>query len=219
MMKLIYTILFVAVFSTPKAWTKDIAVSQNEATEELTYDDLLSELKSHQSRFQKETHHPYDDLLIHAGLGLVSTVSSIEVQGSHKNWQQNGLELSVGADLFSKKWYTEGTFRNYGVESSGMTELSMKQLDFKIAFRDQLHNPLVYHLGAGLSTRSINYSDPFAKLSLSENSPAFLAFGGIGSELTPLVTIGLEVGARSPFVSSHLDRGSLELGLLLKLSI
>lgn len=210
-----YILMALLLIFTSMGWAK---VDPEADSQELTYEDLLGELKSRQSNMKKDAYHPYDDLLIHMGVGFVTTFSSLSVMGQSKSVQQSGLELSVGADLFSNQWYTEGTFRNYGVESNAREEISVKQLDFKIGFREQLQKPWAYHLGAGISTRSLKYSSVGNAINLEETSPAFLGFMGVEAQVSPFVSFGFEIGGRSPF-SSSLDRGSLEMGLILGLSI
>src|SRR5687768_11923564 len=98
----------------PLVWSNSPWEKDSTDTVELTYEDLLTELNSRRSKIEKNTYQPSDDLLIHAGLGFVSSFSTISVDGQTQSWQQNGLELSVGTDLASQQWYAEGTFRNYG---------------------------------------------------------------------------------------------------------
>lgn len=186
-------------------------------TEEVSYDDLLQQLRSHKSKYRKETVNSYDRLRIHTRMGLVSSFSSIAPLQKQQNWQQSGIQLSIGADLFSENWYTEGSFRNYGVSTKGREELSLRQLDFKIGYTDIIHSPWSFDFGAGLSTRTIEYR--LDSIKAEETSPAFLLYGGLRGQITPIVSMGFEVGGRSPFANSNIDRGSIEMGFLVGLSL
>lgn len=193
--------------------------SSDDETQELSYEDLLGRLKTHKSKIKKEQYHPYDDLFIHTSLGLVSSFSTFNWQNKSYSWQQNGINLGLGADLFSRLWYTEGVFRNYGVSSSSGQELTLRQLDFRIGYKDELQNPFKYHLGFGLSTRSLKITNIYTRASAEETTPAMLLYGRLMAQPNPNVSLGLDVTGRTPFVSSGVDRGSVEIGLLTVLSL
>lgn len=192
---------------------------RDDEAQEISYDSLLSQLQSRQKKIVKEQHSPYDDVFVHASLGLVSSYSTFNWQNKISSWQQNGINLGLGADLFSRYWYGEGIFRNYGISSSSGQELTLRQYDFRIGFKDEIQFPFKYHLGFGLSTRTLKMTDLYTQASAEENSPAMLLFGRLMAQPNPNVSIGLDFCGRTPFASSGVDRGSLEFGLVTVLSL
>lgn len=210
--------IFVALFLFPVyGWT---IVTPDPGSQDLTYDELLQEIQIHKSTLQS-THvpPPQENLQFHGGLGTITSYSTIKAFNQIKHFEQSGMQFSVGADLFSKQWFTEGTFRNYGSVIQSDEELYLKQLDLKVGYRSSWKYPWTSRLGAGLSTRSLKFTDLLRKKSQDETSPAFLLWGGITAQLSTAIGLGFEIGGRAPFVNSQLDQGSLELALNIDFSI
>ena len=125
--------------------------------QEVSYDDLVNELNSQKTRMQVKKTSSFDEVKINAGVGYVNSFSNISTQKQNFNRHTNGIQLSVGMDLFSPNWYSEGIFRNYGVTTSGSEELNLKDLDLRIGYRQNLEKIWDYTLSAGLSNRFLNF--------------------------------------------------------------
>jgi hypothetical protein len=194
--------------------------TQDLGAQDLSYDELLQEIQTHKSTLQNSSLPlPPENLQFHGGLGTITSYSTIKAFNQKKHFEQSGMQFSVGADLFSKQWFTEGTFRNYGSVIQSDEELFLKQLDLKVGYRSSWRYPWTSRVGGGLSTRSLKYTDLLRRKSQEETSPAFLLWGGITAQLSPAIGLGFEVGGRAPFVNSQLDQGSFELALNIDFSI
>ena len=213
-----------AIFCFYQPWTfaqSGPAASDRSDYQEVSYDDLVNELDARKSRIQvkSQNHSSFDDVKIHAGIGYVNSFSNISTQQQNLNRHTNGIQLSVGMDLFSKNWYSEGIFRNYGVTSSGSEELSLKDLDLRVGYRQNLERVWDYTLSAGLSNRFLNFSDPAKDISVNENTPSLVISTGVVGQVHKNLSLGAEVGARSALVSRTADKNSFDLILRLTTSL
>jgi hypothetical protein len=198
-------------------WT---LVPPETGSQDLSYDELLQEIQTHKTSLQSASiPPPTETLKFHGGLGTITSYSTVKAFNQVKHFEQSGMQFTVGADLNSKEWFTAGTFRNYGSVIQSDEELYLKQLDLKIGHISSWKYPWTFRTGAGLSTRSLKFSDLRRKKSQEETSPAFLLWGGLTAQLSPAIGLGFEVGGRAPFVNSQLDQGSLELALNIDFSI
>lgn len=183
-----------------------------EEYEEVSYDDLVHQINQRKSQIssRQESSANFEDLLIHAGFGLVTTATSISYQGNSNLKYQNGFELSMGIDLFSENWATEGVIRNFGQSTSGSEVRSLRELDLKILYRKLPTNKVGFRFGAGLGTRYFKLSDAANGANIDDTTPTALAFGGVDVYLSRNVSLGLETGLRSAMVSSTTDKNSID---------
>lgn len=210
-------VLVACLFSPIAGWT---IVTSDPGSQDLSYDELLQEIQTHKSTLQSTSVlPPPENLQFHGGLGTITSYSTIKAFNQMKHFEQSGMQFTVGADLFSKQWFTEGTFRNYGSVIQSDEELYLKQLDLKVGHRSSWKYPWTSRLGGGLSTRNLKFTDLLRRKSQEETSPAFLLWGGISAQLSQAIGLGFEIGGRAPFVNSQLDQGSVELALNIDFSI
>lgn len=188
------------------------AASDNVDYQEVSYDDLVSELSQQnakQSALMNRGNESHD-LKIHAGIGYATSFSSFRLNDSASQKFLSGIQLSLGIDLFSQNLYSEITFKNYGVDSKGNESLSVKQLDLKLGYQDRLASgPWGYRLGAGISNRFMKYSNPTR--SLNETIPALSINAGLDTYLNRALVLGLEFAGRTALTEQVYDRGSLDM--------
>ncbi len=191
--------------------SEDSHPQKREDYQEVSYDDLLNELTAKKTNLLSPTTSSFDETRIHAGIGYVNTFTNISTQQQNFNRYANGIQLSVGMDLFSQQWYSEGTFRNYGMTSTGAEEMTLKDIDLRVGYRQKLERIWDYTLSAGLSNRFLSFSDPNKSISVNENTPSLIVSTGFLAQLHKNISIGGEIGARSALVSKAADRNSFDL--------
>ena len=180
--------------------------------EEVSYEDLLHRISNKKTTLKKETSSPFDDVLIHAGLGYVMSFAQTSIQGENTSEHYAGLQLSLGINLFSPHWYSEAAWRNFGVHKKLTQESSLRELDFKLGYQNQLSPPWTYRLSTGLSTRFMHFSDLSRDLNVDSTTPALLGSFGLMAKMNEVISIGADISYRSPLVPSN-DRGSWDMGL------
>ncbi len=193
---------------------KGLAMNSEETSpdyEEVSYEDLLNRISNKKSYLKKESSSPFDEVLIHFGLAYVTSFSATSIPSNSLSNQLSGLQLSLGINLFSPHWYSEATWRNFGVHSRFSQEISLRELDFRIGFQEDLSAKWKYRLGTGLATRFMHYSDN-KSVNIDATTPALLINFGLFTPISDFVSLGAEVSGRSPLVSSS-DRGSWDLSL------
>jgi hypothetical protein len=142
-----------------------------------------------------------DELALRPSFGIVQAITQFDDEaGTRSTSKDNGFELSLGVDLFSKHWTAEGVFRNFSQR--------MRETDINLIYRGEASWQNFYKLGGGLSTRSIK--------GLSQSDfPAAQFILGAESYLHPQFYFGFQLSARFFMVPSHSDKFTLESGLQL----
>lgn len=187
-------------------------VRATEEVKEIGYDELVQQLNQKKSRVIKSSSDPFDQLKLHAGLGLLTSMNTVNTGGG-KDLQkyQNGFQLSLGIDLFSPVWVAEAAIRNFGQAKSGTETRSLREFDLKFMNKDYISSGTGYRLGAGLGTRYLKISD--GDLNIDESTPTALIFGGLDVYASKSVSIGFEGGFRTSMVNRNADKGGMDLSL------
>jgi hypothetical protein len=208
-----YPICLLATFSMLVCLGKPARA--NSDTEEIGYDELINRINTKRAAVTKSDTRSFDNLSIHAGFGLLSAMNDVKINNKDSYRYQNGFLLALGIDLFSENFYAEGELRNFGQTTSGSETRSLRELDLKLCFKNDLVNRTGFHLGAGLGTRYMKLSDPLAKRNIEDTTPSFLLSGGIDSYLNKNLSLGFEVSWKTAMITNTIDKNSLDLGIRL----
>jgi hypothetical protein len=180
--------------------------------EEVSYDDLVNQINKRKNSVIENANDPLDQLKIHAGLGLITSANNFNSgKGNDKVNYQNGFQLSLGIDLFSPNWAAESVLRNFGQARSGTESRSLREFDLKLLHRDLISSAAGYRLGAGIGNRFLKVEDESNGLSVNDNTPTALVFGGLEAFLKKNLSVGIEAGLRSSMVNSTADKSAMDL--------
>jgi hypothetical protein len=194
-------------------------VQADELVQEVTYEDLVQELSARQRPITKSVESPFDSVKLHAGLGLVNSFSTFRIREKNSSRYQNGMQLSVGVDLFSPNWMAEAAWRNFGLTRQGSEEHYLREMDLKLAFHDAIDSHWNFRVQGGLAHRSLRLTDPQNEYSIDENTPGVLASGGLILQMSPMTSLNFDLGGRVPVISNSVDKGSIDFALELKLTL
>lgn len=178
--------------------------------EEVTYDELLNELSTKKNKLVNDHVSPFDTVMIHAGLGYISSFANYRANNQNLNRYQNGLQLSLGIDLFSPNWYSEGVFRNYGVTSQGEESINLKEFDLKVGYKAPIAQMWSYSLASGLSNRFLTITDSSKSIDVNTTTPSLLLSAGVYINPNKNLALGLEGSAHSALVNRTVDRDSVD---------
>lgn len=187
--------------------------------QEVSYDDLVNELNAKKRTLVKKDRSDLEDVRLHAGIGYANSFTNIATQKQNFNRHAAGIQLSVGMDLFSPNWYSEGVFRNYGQNSSGSEEFSLREIDLKIGYTGKLESIWSYTLSSGLSNRFLKFSDAATGISVDETTPSLVISTGFMGQIHKNLSLGAEVGARSAVVNRTADKNSFDFAFRLTTSL
>lgn len=187
--------------------------------EEVSYDDLLNELSAKKRNIAKDQVSSFDEVRLHAGIGYVNGFTNISAASSNFNRHANGIQLSLGMDLFSPNWYTEGVFKNYGVTSSGSEEMTLRELDLKIGFTNKLESIWSYSISSGLSNRFLQFSDSAKNISVDDTTPSLIISTGVSAQIHRNLSIGAEVSGHTAMVNKTADKNSFDFAFRLSTSL
>lgn len=196
--------LFAVLFTLTISSTQVLAANQD--YEEVSYDQLLDQLSQKKKQVYHNANDPFDSIMIHAGFGLIGGVNNI----SDGYKYQNGFQLSVGIDLFSPLWATEGVIRNFGTAKSGTESRTIKEFDLKVLHKQKISGQIGYRVGGGLGTRYLKINDDANGVYINDSTPTMLLFGGIDGYVSKNFSLGLELGARNAMVSNTADKNSMD---------
>ena len=184
-------------------------------SEEISYDDLINRISQKRSAIAHESSNSFDSLFIHAGFGLLTSVTNVKMNGTDSYRYQNGFLLSLGIDLFSQNLYAEGSLQNYGQTTSGTETRSLREFDLRLCYRDEIANRTAFHLGSGLATRIFKLSDPSSNRRFEQTTPSLVLIGGVDSYLNKNVSVGFEAAWQTALTTNTFDKNSIDLGVRL----
>lgn len=200
-------------FHTPHARAAE------EGVEELSYQDLVDQLKAKRKKIiAPQRSNQLDEINLHASIAMASSFNNYRVGERSLSRGMNGFQIGLGIDLFTPQWMAELALRNFGTRESGTESHALREVDLKVMHRQSLGQKLGFRAGTGLSTRYIRFTDPVHGINLSEESPNLILSGGLDSLLTDRVNIGAELSIRTALVDQSLDRNSADLMVRLETS-
>lgn len=211
--------LFFVLFVASLTVNPTSAQASDEGYEEVGYDQLVNEISRSHRRATPEKPDAFDQVKIHAGFGQINSFSTFNVNGKSATRYENGLQISMGVDLFSDKWLGEAAFRNFGMTTSGSETHYLKELDLKLAYHDALNGPWQYRLQGGLSHRYLEFKDSAKNFETKETTPGILAGAGLILQMNKVLSLGFDVTGRSSVLGQSTDRSSLDFGAELKVSL
>ncbi|HPI41342.1 MAG TPA: hypothetical protein PLJ21_11100 [Pseudobdellovibrionaceae bacterium] len=196
------------------------SVFSEDSYQEVTYEDLLKEISGQKKQVMKQTSiSPLDDVKIHMGLGMMSSITHFNLQSHHYERFQNGMSVSLGIDLFSEQWFAESVFKNYGLTTQGVENLTLRELDLILGFKKNMNNNIGYFVKSGLSNRYLNFSDLTKNITHDENSPHLLLSTGFNIYLTPHMGLSFDISGQSALVQSTSLKNAVEFAFRLNTSL
>ncbi|MCK6599473.1 MAG: hypothetical protein L6Q37_13995 [Bdellovibrionaceae bacterium] len=186
-----------------------------EETYELTYDQLLERIKNKQKKIVQTTAPTaWDQINIYPSFAFIQTMTQVQ-NTSHSSYFQKGLQIGIGMELFSSNWFSETAYRNFGITKNQADELYLKELDFKVGYKNLLGNALEFRLSSGVSTRNFRLSNEETGFHFESKNPALLLSCGIFSNThqSPLL-LGLEANVRNVLIANEIDKGSFGLNFI-----
>lgn len=187
--------------------------------EEVSYDDLLNELSAKKNSLAKKQNSSFDDVRLHAGIGYANSFTNISAQKQNFNRHASGIQLSLGMDLFSPNWYSEGVFRNYGLTSSGNEELTLREFDLKLGYTNTLESIWKYSISSGLSNRFLKFKDSTKDIDVDSTTPSLVVSTGFFAQVHRNLSLGAEVSARTAMVNDTSDKNSFDFAFRLNTSL
>ncbi len=209
--------LFIISFSfTAKA----DALYAEDSYQEVTYEDLLKEISGQKKQVLRQTSiSPLDDVKIHMGLGMMSSITHFSLQAQHYERFQNGMSIALGIDLFSDQWFAESIFKNYGLTTQGFENLTLRELDLLLGYKRNIDSNIGYFVKSGLSNRYLNFSNLTKNISHDENSPHLILSTGLNLNLTPHMGLSFDISGQSALVQSTSLKNAVEFAFRLNTSL
>lgn len=185
------------------------SLSASEDYEEISYDQLLDRLSKKRTTIMSSNDSTFDSIKLHAGFGLLTSVASIQTSGSDVK-MQNGFDLTLGIDLFSPNWTSEFAIRNFGTTENGSESRSLREFALKTFYRKGVNQKIAWKIGGGFGSRTLRVTDAPRNVYINETTPSLIGFGGIETFLSPKLSLGFELGARTALSSRAADQGSID---------
>lgn len=195
------------------------AKDSNSDYEEVSYDDLVNELKQRKQKLTRIENSSFDEVRLHAGIGYTNSFTNISANNQNYNRHATGIQLHVGMDLFSPNWYSEGVFKNYGVTSYGTEELTLREIDLKLGYTNKLESIWNYSISSGLSNRFLHFSDSTRNVDVNNTTPSLIIATGFSAQVHKNFSIGAELTSNMPVVNRTADKNSFDFAFRLTTSL
>ncbi len=215
--------LFLLLGLSPWSSTPASADDDSLEVDMMDYDAIVRELNTATSpgarsraRVSPDTSDdPLATVLFHGGVGFASTLERIRHAGQRIDMHQQGIQAAFGIDLFSDHWLAEGTARSFGGADYGKYNISLKEFDLKLYYRDRIGPKLGLRLGAGLSARYLRVIDSPRQAGFVYTTPSSVAVIGMEFFVVPGLSIGAELSSRNALIAETSDRNAADATLRL----
>lgn len=189
------------------------AVDDDESS--MGFDSIVKDLSSSRSSLVPAPNgsDPFDYVLIHFGVGLVSSFISYEANVGPVSGIQQGFQATLGIDLFSKNWQAEGAVRTFSEAEINKTRASLHEFDLKIIYTFTSYTSLEPFMGAGVAARYLDVTEN-GKVS-KFTTPSSILNLGTSYKLSDSIAIAGEVSYRRPFIDETAERSAVDLALRL----
>jgi hypothetical protein len=206
-------LLFAAVLSllTPKA----LAATDLDDDEMVGYEQILKELSGSPTSTTRGSarieEDPFANIMIHGGVGMVSTFGQAHVPDGSIQYSQQGIQATLGIDLFSPNWVAECSARSFARADYQDADMSLREFDIKFLYRDVISKGIGYRMGAGVAARYMTIN--FMGTNTEYTTPASVIGGGLDLNFTKHVSVGVDVSSRNSLVAETGDRSSVDATL------
>ncbi len=206
-------LFFVAILSlvTPKAWT---ATDLND-DEMIGYEQILKELSNTPTSSTRGSarveEDPFANVMLHGGVGMVTTFGQAHTPDGTIQYNQRGIQATLGIDLFSANWIAECSARSFARADYENAQMSLREFDIKFLYRDSVAKGIGYRLGAGVAARYMTVD--FMGTHTEYTTPASVIGAGLDMNFTKHVSVGLDLSSRNTLVAETGDRSSIDATL------
>lgn len=197
------------------------AVGEEATTEQIPYDQLVQELNSmvhrrERQRVQVDSQDPFDQLQIHSSFGFVQSIDTLLVNERTISRHEDGIQLSIGIDLFSPEWVAEGILKNFGQSTQNGTSFALREFDLRLGYLQMAPKPkMKFRLANGLGARYLRYSNSWLNIATYQTTPVYTLGMGFLIPMGLHFDLDIEMQGHLPLISESIDRHGLSLVLRL----
>lgn len=203
--------------------TSEASAFENDDENYVSYDSIVNDLTksaagearstSRLSRPSTSSQDPFENIWIHAGVGLVQNTQSLTLpNGTETSVSGRGIQAALGIDVLSQNIAAEGSVRSFGEGEDSSSRVSLKEFDLKVWFKTWLPSSsqtrFQARFGGGLTARYMTVRQ--LKETFDAVTPASVASLGGDMFLTDRISVGLDISARNSMVNETFDRTSYD---------
>lgn len=207
----------IAIFSS------NASAFENDDDNYVSYDSIVNDLTKSATNEARSTSRlarpsgysgdPFENIWIHAGVGLVQNTQSLNLpNGTEASVSGRGIQAALGIDILSQNIAAEGSVRSFGEGEDSANRVSLKEFDLKVWFKTWLPSSsqtrFQARLGGGLTARYMTVRQ--LKETFDAVTPASVASLGGDMFLSDRFSIGLDISARNSMVNETFDRTSYD---------
>lgn len=179
------------------------------------YDTILNQLNKEAARSTarisgNQGASPFDDVWIHAGIGLTGLVQDISFDdGTMHTMNNRGIQAALGIDLFSEHWLAEGTARSFGENEDSNVRASVQEFELKVIYKDRLAKSANFRFGGGLSGRYLTVKR-YGQAPMEYSTPMSIATTGLEMYLGDRFSVGVDLNGRFAMIGETIDKSSVD---------
>jgi hypothetical protein len=191
---------------------------------ELDYDSIVADLQETRKTYAAKSIDPFDNVVIHAGIGLANAAFEFRTPSGRKILASpGGFQATLGIDLFSPNWIAEGVVRSFGESEFNGAIVGLQEFDLKLMYRKHIQTKFYTRFGLGLAGRYLDVRSAMnsaqqkkiADPDQSYRTPSSIFFVGIDQYLNSSLSIGAEVSSRRTVIDETADKSSFDITLRL----
>lgn len=200
------------------ASTAHAAIEDDEDASVDNYDTILNQLNKETAKSTARIGgapgtSPFDDVWIHAGIGLAGLVQEVTFDdGSTYTLNNRGIQAALGIDLFSEHWLAEGTARSFGENDDNANRASVQEFELRVIYKDRLAPKANFKFGGGLSGRYLTLKR-VGQAPIEYSTPMSIATTGLEFYLADRISVGVDFNGRFAMIGETLDKNSFDATL------
>ncbi len=160
----------------------------------------------------KSGRDPFENVWIHAGVGIAQATQNIDLPNSTSvHLAGRGVQATLGIDILGPFLSAEGSVRNFGESEDSpqgiATKIALKEFDLKILVKTR-EGRFGLKAGGGLSARYMTVRSGLETFDIT--TPASVLQVGGDLYLSPSISLGIDLAARTAMISETFDRSSID---------
>lgn len=186
--------------------------AEDEVDDTYGYDYIVNQLSENTVKAPAYEPDPFESVRFHFGVGFTNELLQVEKSHGSTTAYMNGIDISLGINLFTPEWIAEGSIKNYNHANSGSSEFQLREFELKTIYQSKLTKSWSYRFGGGLTARFLS-SDYETGRNESYSTPSILILGGFVRDLSKNFSFHTDIGYKNALVSDSIDKNALDLTL------
>jgi hypothetical protein len=175
-----------------------------------SYDSIVGDLSNRTSFKRNDKLIDLDSMKLHVGFGFNNTLINLRQTGDGPDKiTLQGLQLSLGIDLFSPNFVTEVGLVNYNSNTKNEYKYGLREFDLKTYYRHHLNRIIALRGGIGLGIRYLDINSPSE--STDHTIPVSQILAGGEAKLGKTLSFVTELSYKNAMTGGTPEKSAIDL--------